>query len=230
MIQAAGPSHSVIRVRNLQTSLVVGRDAWGRRGKAQPVLLSASVSLREPFESASNEDAVTESTVHYGSLSKAILQGCQEFSDAHTVEHKTLIALAFEIVSRLTQECFDPDSGADWRENPTPPILPGSIMNLLEINIMLPKASLLGGGISFTNSLMFGSSQKEPILEACVLTLHDLKVPTLIGVNPNERLARQLVVATVNVDGIYHWSATDSYNEIEEIVVKVSQPQKVLPK
>lgn len=80
LIQAVGKPHSVVRVRNLQTSLIVGTDAWGRKGKNQPVLISASASLRNPFESASSEDAVTGSTIHYGIMSKAILGACKLFS------------------------------------------------------------------------------------------------------------------------------------------------------
>lgn len=252
LLQEAGKQHSVIRVRNLQTSLVVGRDAWGREGKAQPLLISASVSLREPFQSASNEDAVTGSTVHYGILSKKILETCKLFS-VNPEEHsmKTLSSLAREIEHGLTRReatssapgslfwelregitpetlsnlALEIDHGLTRMEiassapTPTPAILPSSVVKLLEIKVMLPKASLLGEGVSLTDfSLLYDGS----ILKAYVLTLHDLKIPTLIGVNPNERLAKQLVVATIKIDGIERPRPSHFYHVLEQIVVKVS--------
>ena len=51
------------------------------------------------------------------------------------------------------------------------------------------------------------------------LKLHRLRIPTLIGVNSNERLAKQIVLSNIELD---FWSmASDLYNELEEIVVKV---------
>ncbi|TVY38249.1 Folic acid synthesis protein, partial [Lachnellula occidentalis] len=218
LIQHAGKPHSIIRVRNLQTSLVVGRDAWGREGKAQPVLISASVSLREPFQSASNEDAVTGSTVHYGTLSKTILDSCKLFSE--TPEEKspnTLSSLALEIEDGLTR-----GKAASSASTPAPAILPTSIVKVLEIKVMLPKASLLGEGVSLTDLTLYHHSREglEYIEKALILTIHDLKIPTLIGVNPNERLSRQLVVATVKIDGIERPGASHHYHMLEEIVVK----------
>ncbi|TVY41263.1 Folic acid synthesis protein [Lachnellula subtilissima] len=217
LIQKAGQPHSTIRVRNLQTSLVVGRDAWGREGKAQPVLISASVSLREPFQSASNEDAVTGSTVHYGILSKKILDSCKLFSEtSEETTPKTLSDLAREIESGLTREQV-----ASSGLTPAPALLPSSIVKLLEIKIMLPKASLLGEGVSLTDLSLYAHSEEGSgsAEKTYVLTLHNLKIPTLIGVNPNERLSKQLVVATIKIDGIYP-PASHFYHVLEEIVVK----------
>lgn len=198
----------------MQTSLVVGTDAWGRPGKAQPVLISASVSLREPFESASSEDAVTGSTVHYGSLSKEILIACQHFSTRSDVlpDSKTLLYFAQIIRSQLIR-------GASGTGNS---ILSSSMITMLDIQVMLPKASLLGHGVSLIDYSMYSQSSPAPVALACVLTLHGLKIPTLIGVNPNERLSKQLVIATVKVDTLIHHADTSKlYNRLEEIVVKV---------
>ena len=219
LIQKAGQPHSTIRVRNLQTSLVIGRDAWGREGKAQPVLISASVSLREPFQSASNEDAVTGSTVHYGILSKRILDSCKRFSKSeHGRTPIILSELAQKIEHGLTREQV-----ASSGLTPAPALLPSSIVKLLEIKIMLPKASLLGEGVSSTDLSLYAHSEegRGSAEKAYVLTLHDLKIPTLIGVNLNERLSKQLVVATIKIDGFYP-NKSNFYHVLEEIVVKVS--------
>lgn len=79
---AAGEPNSIIRVQNLQTSLKVGVDAWGRTGKLQPVFISAAVSLRENFDTAATEDHVDQSTIHYGILSKEILKVAKSISES----------------------------------------------------------------------------------------------------------------------------------------------------
>ncbi|KAH6671220.1 Dihydroneopterin aldolase-domain-containing protein [Halenospora varia] len=208
--RAAGQSPAVIRVRNLQTILNIGKDAWGRSGKSQPVLLSASVFLNMPFESASNEDAVTKSTIHYGILSKRILEASALFSPGQTIkgqyESRTLRKLTHWIYQSLTRPS---DDGGD-------PILTESVLNLLELSIMLPKASLIGTGVSLTFASLFNIVDRSVI--SINLALHDLRIPTLIGVNSNERLAKQIVVANVEIDG--YALLGDEYCELEQVVVK----------
>jgi dihydroneopterin aldolase len=214
LLQAAGKQHSVIRVRNLQTSLIVGTDAWGRKGKNQPVLISASASLRNPFESASSEDAVTGSTIHYGIMSKAILGACKLFS----LNTSNLLSDLVDIIhSGLIKDVFTTTGGSSQHAAAAA----SSTMSLLEIKVLLPKASLLGSGVSLTKYLMFDPAHEAAVSESWILNLHDLKIPTLIGVNPNERLAKQLVVATVKIDGIQGGLAAHLYSALELIVVKV---------
>jgi dihydroneopterin aldolase len=206
LAQTAGEPHSVIRVRNLQTSLKVGKDAWGGEGKLQPVLISATVSLRKPFESASTEDAVTKSTVHYGILSKAILDACTKFSEGNSAV-LTLRAFLTSLLVHLTES-----------SPPTIPVIPKAILRSLEVKITLPKASLIGTGVSLTSALTYNAKNDGISAGSSVLALHELRIPTLIGVNPNERLAKQIVVANIQLDP---WvSEKDVYNELEEIVVK----------
>ncbi|KAK3360010.1 hypothetical protein B0T25DRAFT_534512 [Lasiosphaeria hispida] len=76
----------------------------------------------------------------------------------------------------------------------------------LLLTITLPKASLLGSGVSLTATSVFG----EPApLSAVALRLDSLRVPTLVGVNSNERLAKQIV-----------WTSKDFYTELETLVVQ----------
>lgn len=76
----AGEPPAIVRVRNLQSVMTAGRDAWGRAAKPQPVLLSSEVSFARAFETSSARDAVDAETVHYGNLSKALLEGMRLFS------------------------------------------------------------------------------------------------------------------------------------------------------
>ena len=75
----AGEPVAVVRVRDLQGqgAVPVGRDAWGRPGRPQPVLLSAEVSFARPFGAASEGDRLGAETVHYGTLSKSLLAGLE---------------------------------------------------------------------------------------------------------------------------------------------------------
>ncbi|KAG9238371.1 Dihydroneopterin aldolase-domain-containing protein [Amylocarpus encephaloides] len=201
---------ATIRVRNLRTILAVGTDAWGGPDKEQPVLISASVFLRQPFESASTQDAVTESTVNYGTLSKAILKSC---SDIRSQMHAGDSGGNQEIGS--LQHLLD-YIRLDLVESGL--VLPLMVI-ALEVNVMLPKGSLLGSGVSMAQTTVYDPEQSTAKALSMVLRLHDLRIPTLIGVHPNERLARQLVVANVEID---RWIAQeDSYCRLEQLVSKV---------
>jgi len=216
LAQKSGEPHSVIHVRSLQTSLKIAKDAWGRSGKCQPVLLSISVSLKQPFDSAVNQDAVTQSTVHYGSLSKRVMEICERFDDIDRTP-KSIEYLILSLVIALTGSGFD---GLRVPEGDRP-LLSMDIMHSLQIKVLLPKASLIGSGVSLSNSVAYFGLGGGPIaIHSMVLALHDLRIPALIGVNSNERLAKQVIVTNIEIE---KWFATiDIYNELEEIVVKVS--------
>jgi dihydroneopterin aldolase len=228
--QEAGEAHSSIRVTNLQTSLPVAKDAWGRQGKLQPVLISASVSLREPFSSASSSDTVTNSTIHYGILSKAILESCQRCteifnSSGSANEGFTVEFLAQFIHLFLTHSVVQGDLDADYLRIVDNLVLPPKLLNSLELVIKLPKASLIGNAVSFRYHLTYKIDGQGPDKFSSVLRLHDLRIPTLVGVNSNERLAKQILVVNVELDP---WIKEESYNELEEIVFKVP-PHHFLP-
>jgi dihydroneopterin aldolase len=191
-------------VRNLQTKLPIATDAWGRAGKLQPVLISCSVYLREVFGEASEKDEVTGgSTVHYGSLSNAILEAVAVFYGG-SLRH---------IVERIR------DSLVAEEDRNVEGLLTSKILNVLTITITLPKASLLGSGLSFTQSTTYDASSPKFTGVSYALKLQDLHIPTLIGVNANERLAKQMVVANVEVD---RWvKEEDCYVELERIIVSV---------
>jgi len=204
----AGEPHSVVRVSNIQAAVKVGTDAWGRSGKVQPVLISVSVSLRRPFSTASAEDSVNGSTIHYGILSKAILEAVSIFEE----REPTLTSLWDHIVASLvgtdTNQMFGFVSIIDRR-----------VARSLELKITLPKASLIGNGVSIYGTMLFQEDDVNIGNQTRGLKLHDLRIATLIGVNPNERLAKQIVVANIDMNPWYAWH--DEYPRLEELVVKV---------
>jgi dihydroneopterin aldolase len=210
-------AHTVIRVRNLQTSLRVETDAWGRRGRLQPVLISATLSLREPFESASGQDSVTSSTVHYGILSKAILEACDNCSHStYSREAGTESTLMWHILRIIFVHLTQTERFGGQNV-----VLQTSLIQTLELELLLPKASVIGTGVSLKFATAFNNTAATSSAYRVAMSIHHLRVPTLIGVNSNERYAKQIVIANVELDC---WAVEQGgrYCELEEIVVKVS--------
>lgn len=250
------PKHSIIHVKNLSGNARVGVDVWGRTengrvNKFQPIQISASISLEEPFETAARSDSVDRSTVHYGTLSKeilkvlayrgeALLRPNESEQDPDCLEciqsDWTLAVLLDAIHSWIAGRIFSWDyyGGTGEVYNKCSTLLanssnaPGNSIigtgHEVELSCFLPKGSILGSGVSLRVLTM--PHPNGPAYTICsILKLHDLRIPTLIGVNANERLAKQMVIANVEIDG-YLVTDFDLYHKLEQIVVKVYQHLK----
>ncbi|KAI6380442.1 hypothetical protein MCOR25_001635 [Pyricularia grisea] len=223
---AAGEPFAVVRVRNLQSTVHAAQDAWGRDGKPQPLLVSAEISLRDSFGDSSASDKVAGDTVHYGILSKAVLASLDRYQKpaGQSEGGNTLRGVLETIWSSLAGVAVNgtrPDSSA--RHDKV--VLDISKIRTMAVTVTLPKASLLGSGVSLTALSFFDddadSSEAGPIKSTMFgvsLRLHDLRIPTLIGVNSNERLAKQIVAFDVEIDKFDH--APDAYVALEALVVK----------
>ncbi len=209
---AAGEPTAVVRVRNLQTTTQAAQDAWGRNHKTQPLHVSAEVYLSQSFDTAASTDRVSADTVHYGTLSKTILASLEPFS-VHTTTPVTLRHVLEQIWSNLTGLYIGGTISSKLARDR--PLLDVSKVRFLSVTVFLPKASLLGDGVSLTAAAVFG----QEYVFSIALGLQNLRVPTLIGVNSNERLARQVVVANVEIDKFDY--APDDYTGLEAVIVKV---------
>ncbi|KAK4067374.1 uncharacterized protein Triagg1_7554 [Trichoderma aggressivum f. europaeum] len=207
----AGQPPAIVRVRNLQTSIEGPSDAWNRKGKPQPLSVSASVMLKEAFDGSSSADSVEADTVHYGLLSKAILaslegQSQQAAEGSGDTAKKNQFSSLRDIVNTIWedltgQDCNGRAKVTDEDSEAQTSFLKPSTIRCLELTVHLPKASLLGGGVSLTRIALFGrDGESRPQPRGLSLKIHDLRVPTLIGVNDNERQAKQVVVATIEID------------------------------
>ncbi|KAK4136384.1 hypothetical protein BT67DRAFT_397446 [Trichocladium antarcticum] len=220
---------ATVRVQNLRTTLQhAGHDAWNRAHKAQPCLLSAEVSFAAPFAAASAHDRLGADTVHYGTLSKAVLGSVAAFEaeaaaaggQAAGLEETGVRSVLARVWRDLTGLGLDGSSCRALGEARRA-FLDLDRVRFLSLTVALPKASLLGEGVALTASAVFGVGGEEEgrmAARALALEISRLRVPTLVGVNANERLARQFVVATVTVDGFE--SEEDVYTEVEGVVVK----------
>ncbi|KAH7364331.1 hypothetical protein BKA65DRAFT_134957 [Rhexocercosporidium sp. MPI-PUGE-AT-0058] len=245
LLTLTGDPHTLISLTNLQTTLPLGTDAWGRASIPQPLLISSTISLLHPFTTASSTDTVTPSTVHYGTLSKAILGATKEFEvlckDEERPVAMNLRGLVGFVLWYLTgwdglergegREKGADGLGRDYGQGGGAvhePLLKNVAMRLFELEIHLPKASLMGNGVSLKGS--FGYHHEEevgreikggPSAYSMVLRLKELRVPTLVGVNPNERLAKQMVRVGVEMQR-WDWMV-DGYSALEEVVVKSTE-------
>jgi FolB domain-containing protein len=183
-----------ICVQNLEVTANAGVDVWGRR-KSQRTQITVTLHLARPFDSAAEADALDKSTVHYGKLSKDIQNRVHSLP-----EWKTTSGLAGEILKQIMETKGDT----------------GLIAT--EIDVLYPKSSMLGEGAGFSLS---STHVGEDLEISTVLYIRNVRIPCLIGVNSNERTAKQPVVVNLWAECVRP-SRTDAYTELEAVVVNVS--------
>ncbi|KAI1412608.1 hypothetical protein F5Y13DRAFT_163075 [Hypoxylon sp. FL1857] len=258
----AGEPVAVVRVRNLQGAIPVGRDAWGRSGKLQPILLSSEVSFAQPFSgnpasasSSGDTDKLDAGTAHYGNLSKTLLSSLELWGQGKPGAESAGIASsaiaatgsAAEVGTPRTADVFEllwvrmTGRVVDGSRIALPldqlPFLDAAKLRSLSLTMSLPKASLLGAGVSLTTTASFRddfskggdkndgdgkSSSKNPLRSySRTLRIQGLHIPTLIGVNSNERKAKQMVVADVEIDRFD--VVDDIHSDLERTIVETME-------
>ena len=218
---SAGASPATIRVKNLKSTICGPQDAWGRPRREQPVSVSVEVSLEQPFGATSDGDALQSDTVHYGLLSKEILAILSRINSKDGENADQTFSLP-DAMRRIWSVLTGTDLYTPTLDTKTESFLKGTKTRCLSVTVLLPKATLLGAGISYTATGRFDSSDAQTRLQMYGRTLrfHELRVPTLIGVNKNEREAKQMVSVSLEVDKCC--DAEDQYCALERVIVQVS--------
>lgn len=183
-----------IMVQNLEVTANAGKDVWGRP-KMQRALLSVTVTLKQHFESASKTDTVDASTIHYGTLSKAVQADVQgRVSGWVSTE-----ALSANIVHSVNK------------------VAGSTPLYAVETDICYLKGSMFGDGAGYRTSRFMADSSA-----ACsnVLYLRDVRIPCLIGVNANERLQKQPVVVNIWIECVDN-SRADDHAKLETFLFTV---------
>jgi FolB domain-containing protein len=159
-------------IRGLSLSAVVGKDVWHRDGKTQPVLIDLEMPTN--IEVAAEKDSVSN-TIHYGILCKAIT--------------KAIKARHFDSLPDLA----DAISQAAMSE--------GRGELGLDLTILLPKAHLHAEGVGIRRRQTYESDEGVKVLrsESDILVVKNLRISCIIGVNPHERLEKQMVVFNIRL-------------------------------
>jgi dihydroneopterin aldolase len=189
---AQSESTDKIIVQNLAVTVNAGKDVWGRE-KKQRALISVTVTLGKPFSTASSTDSVDESTVHYGTLSKALQARIQDDS----LNWMSTADLSVAIAGIVRTAAGSTDIFA------------------IETDVCYLKGSMFGDGVGHTTSII-----TQLGVYSNTLYLRNVRVPCLIGVNSNERLAKQPVVINMWLDCIPA-SRVDDYAALEAMLVEV---------
>lgn len=182
-----------IHVQNLAVTVNAGKDVWGRQ-KMQRALVSVTLTLGTRFTSASSTDSVDDSTVHYGTLSKALQAHVQEQSS----NWKTTAALSGSIA-----QCVRKVAGSTH-------------VYAIETDVSYLKGSMFGDAAGHVTTNIDSAKKRSS-----VLYLRNVCIPCLIGVNSNERLQKQPVIVNVWVDSLPD-SRLDDYPQLESLLFQVS--------
>lgn len=196
-----------VAVRNLSLVANAGFDIWGRM-KEQPLQVSVTLALRSPFNSAAKDDKVDSSTVHYGTLSKTVLSAISKASSGGWLDDWTLgSVISAAIVEAVPETNKTLESSA--------------------IDVCFPKGSTLGTGTGASWKIFYRppnqiDDERTLVKVAPCVYLRDVHVPTLIGVNSNEREKKQAVVLNVWIDhtGYFHYGK--NHCDLESELVEVS--------
>ena len=182
-----------IVVNGLHVTVNAGTDVWGRR-KTQRALITVTLTLKRQFTSAAKIDIVDNSTVHYGTLSKAIRDCISDESMAWMSSSE----LASVILSCVRQAAAEP------------------ILYAVQAEIFYVKGSMFGDGAGYITSTI-----TEARLCSHVLYLRNVRIPCIIGVNCNERQHKQIVVVNIWIDGVPK-GRDDDYSALETFLFTVS--------
>ncbi|KAI9885564.1 MAG: hypothetical protein M1823_002623 [Watsoniomyces obsoletus] len=184
-----------VTVRNLHAQTSAAVDIWGRH-KTQPISISVTIWPAKGFDAVAQTDQLGDSNLNYGVLSKKLRDAIDAKKD---------------YVGSL--EGFN-----DYLWNQMKSLTPVADKVVWSIELFLPKASVLGKGVSFTT--LFGRSENM-FFARDTLHVREIAIPTIVGINPHEREMKQLVVVSVWIElkeleqGISGW-----YGPVEQIVIK----------
>lgn len=181
-------------VEGLALNANTGFDGFGRP-KPQPISVDATIFLGQTITSAASVDALDQSTLHYGELSKALVKRMESLQSTWHPPQSFLNHLNSVIIS------FAYDRSAIAR---------------VDLVVRFKSASvtcLSGSSLCWYNNYLANSS-------CLTFTLDNMVLPALIGVNDHERQMRQQISIGVTMDRLSETIVNECY-QAEQIVVKV---------
>lgn len=190
-----------VLLRNLHTTACVGLDAWGRKGKQQPVVLSLSLGL--DTEAAAQGDDVAE-TVSYGDMCRDVIAGIQgqDFTGVRG-DFDDMSCLVGRI---LTMACR-------WKGG-----------KRLETKVVLPKALLrVDGGAEYIMGFLREGEEWKLDREGWRWRVEGLRGACVVGVNDHERREKQGVLVSFGTMVLTGESQSQPQADPREIVRSVCE-------
>ena len=171
-------AHDTVIIDSLSLSATIGKDWWGRI-RPQPLSITLHLHLQPGYldKSAATDD-VGES-IHYGHLAKSIM-GLVDGPDAQVFDSPRNLARA------VVKAAF---------------ALTGAVAAQRAV-VAIKSDKLIPLAGEFTMEI--STSYAEEVIEGTEnvrVTIKDLALSTIIGVNPPERVAKQRVIITVIIHG-----------------------------
>jgi dihydroneopterin aldolase len=137
------------------------------RPREQPVSITVHLHLKPSFLDISGQSDNVVDSIHYGHLTKAISALSASYVDVRALVHE------------VTQKAF---------------ALAGENVDAVRVVIGLPKQILLA---NYFEVEVITPRGKDSLQQAARVSVKDLVIPVLIGVNPPERLAKQKVITNI---------------------------------
>ncbi|KAI0944395.1 hypothetical protein AcW1_002120 [Taiwanofungus camphoratus] len=186
----------IVFIDSVELSANIGPDWWGRP-RAQPVTVSVYLHLRQSYLDRAGETDNVRDSVHYGNLCKSITKLAEDpearFNGPRGLA-RAVILVALQLAGEAaTQACVVVTSSK---------LVPLASEFVLEMTTPAPSA------------------QNQECLETVEVFVKQLVIPTIIGVNPPEREAKQRVITNIHVlEHSGHPNSTD----YSQLVAKISK-------
>ena len=195
----------IVFVDTLRLSANIGSDCWGRI-RPQLIEITVYLHLKPSFLKAAAESDDVVDSIHYGHLTKAIsiLIKSKSGSDSSGFEGiddliRAVTACAFELAGEAAAE--------------------------VRVVLNVPKVILLASG--FFVDVVTASDGSNLSVVSKKVSVGDIVVPVIIGVNPPEREAKQRVLVNVTFHEDPSSRKDVNYSSIISKLSKVSRPTPV---
>jgi dihydroneopterin aldolase len=193
----------IVFVDTLRLSANIGSDCWGRI-RAQPIEITVYLHLKPSFLQAAAESDDVVDSIHYGHLTKAIriLIKSRSGSDSRGFEGVD------DLIQAVTACAFE---------------LGGEPVTEVRVVLNIPKVILLASGF-FVDVVTARDGSNFTVVSKKV-SVGDIVVPVIIGVNPPEREAKQRVLVNIT----FHEDHTSGKDiDYSSIISKLSKVSRLL--
>ncbi|KAG2139116.1 uncharacterized protein EDB93DRAFT_1242012 [Suillus bovinus] len=164
------------------------------RLREQPVFITVHLHLKPSFLQISGQSDNVIDSIHYGHLTKAVSSLSESYTDVRALVHE------------VTQKAF-----ALAEEN----------VDAVRVVIGLPKQILLANDFEIEVITPRGQDSSQ---QTAKVSVKDLVMPVLIGVNPPERLAKQRVITNITFyerSGVHEEIENTAYLTLEKFVLHI---------